>query len=219
MERAAQQGDIDSLYRLIVHNPHVLEEIDSTPFVETPLHVAARAGHVQFAKEIMILKPSFSWKFNPQGPRPVHLALEHGHFTMVLHLIEMDKELVRAAKRRKGLTLLHFASQYGDINLLTVILKACPNSIKDLTVRNENALHFAVKYQKFEAFEFLLRWLMTDTVELQTILNQRDVEGNTILHIAARKNDTEECWMVSIVSANMSPYDQLPHLYGGHISQ
>ncbi|ESW05240.1 hypothetical protein PHAVU_011G164100 [Phaseolus vulgaris] len=35
------------------------------------------------------------------------------------------------------------------------------------------------------------RWLRTNTIELQTILNQRDVEGNTILHIAATKNDTK----------------------------
>ena len=73
--------------RLIAQNPPVLEDIDSTPFVQTPLHVAACAGHVQFATEIMILKPSFVWKFNPQGCRPVHLALENGHTTMVLHFI------------------------------------------------------------------------------------------------------------------------------------
>jgi len=101
----------------------------------------------------------------------------------------MDKELVRA-KRRGGLTLLHLASQSGDINLLTQFLKACPDSVKDLTARGETALHFAVK-DGFEAFEFLLRWLSTNTVELQTIVNQKDVECNTILHIAATNNDTQ----------------------------
>jgi len=55
----------------------------------------------------------------------------------------MDKELVRA-KRRGGLTLLHLASQSGDINLLTKFLKACPDSVNDLTARGETALHFAV---------------------------------------------------------------------------
>ena len=198
----AQQGDIDTLYSLIGQNPSVLEEIDSMPFVETPLHVAARAGHVQFVNEMMILKPSFSWKFNLQGLRPIHLALEHGHAIMVYHLIQMDKELVRA-KMRGGLTLLHLASQSGDINFLTVILKACPDSVKDLTTRNETGLHFAVKYQKFEAFKFLLRWLRTNTIELQTILNQRDVEGNTILHIAATKNDTKVLFKFLCVSMNL----------------
>ncbi|KAL9298018.1 hypothetical protein ACSQ67_023914 [Phaseolus vulgaris] len=85
MEYAVEQGDINTLYNLIEHNPHVLEEIDLIPFVETPLHVAARAGHVQFVNEIMILKSSFSWKFNPQGLGPVHLALQQGHPAIVYH--------------------------------------------------------------------------------------------------------------------------------------
>ena len=142
MDSAAQQGDIERLYRLIEENPRVLEEIDSTPFVQTPLHIAARKGHVEFATEIMTLKPSFAWKLNPQGLRPVHLALEHGHTTMVLHLIQMDKELVRA-KKRGGLTLFHLASKSGDINLLTQFLKACPDSVKDFTPRGETALQLA----------------------------------------------------------------------------
>ncbi|QCD86305.1 ankyrin [Vigna unguiculata] len=191
MEFAARQGDVNSLYEIIENDPCVLEAIDSIPFIESPLHVAARAGQVQFAAEIMTLKPSFAWKFNPQGLRPIHLALENGDTTMILHLIKMDKELVRA-KRREGLTLLHLASESGDIDLLTELLKACPDSVKDLTVRNETALHFAVMYRRLDALRFLLRWLKTNTVKFQDILNQKDVDGNTILHIAATNNDTEE---------------------------
>ncbi|ESW05291.1 hypothetical protein PHAVU_011G167700 [Phaseolus vulgaris] len=163
--------------------------MDSIPFVETQLHIAARAGHIQFVNEIMLLKSSFSWKFNPQGLRPVHLALQQGHIRIVLDLVKMDKELVRA-KRRGGLILLHLASQLRDITLLAVFLEACPDSVKDFTVRSETALHL---YERFEVFEFLFRWLKTkiDIDKLQTILNQRDVEGNTILHIATTRNDTK----------------------------
>ncbi|CAJ1978537.1 unnamed protein product [Sphenostylis stenocarpa] len=190
MEAAAREGRIASLYRMIEVNPRVLEDIDSIPFVETPLHVAARLGHVEFGIEIMTLKPSFAWKLNPQGLRPIHLALQRDHTTMVLRLIDMDKELVRA-KMREGLTLLHMASQSGEIDLLTKFLKACPDSVKDLTVRSETALHSAVRNNQMEALKFLIRWLQTNTVEMEPILNQKDEEGNTILHIAASNNDTE----------------------------
>ncbi|ESW05231.1 hypothetical protein PHAVU_011G163200 [Phaseolus vulgaris] len=111
----------------------------------------------------MILKPSFSWKFNPQGLRPIHLAVQNNHTTM-----------------RGGLNLLHLASEAGDINLLRVVLKACPDSIKDLTARKETALHL---YERFEIFEFLLRWLKTNNVKLQTILNQRDVAMNLLINV------------------------------------
>ncbi|BAT89489.1 hypothetical protein VIGAN_06045300 [Vigna angularis var. angularis] len=203
VEFAARQGDVNSLYEIIENDPCVLEAIDSIPFVESPLHVAARAGQVQFAAEIMTLKPSFAWKFNPQGRRPIHLALENGDTAMVLQLINMDKELVRD-KRREGLTLLHLASESGDIHLLTEFLRACPDSVKDLTVRNETALHFAVKNRRLDTFRFLLRWLTTNTVELQAILNQKDVDGNTILHIAATNNDTEA---MRLLMENMTDLD------------
>ena len=87
---------------------------------------------------------------------------------MVLHLIEMDKELVRA-KSKRGLTLLHLTSKSGDIKLLTVFLEACPDSVQDLTAKNETALHL---YHRFETFQFLLTWLRINTVELQPILNR-----------------------------------------------
>ncbi|ESW05241.1 hypothetical protein PHAVU_011G164200 [Phaseolus vulgaris] len=90
---------------------------------------------------------------------------------------------------RGGLPLLHLASQSGDIKFLNVLLKTCPNSVKDLTVRNEIALHFAVIHDKFETFDC---WV---------ILKQEDVEGNTILHIAATKDDTEAMrWLIEEMS-------------------
>ncbi|XP_062146019.1 ankyrin repeat-containing protein BDA1-like [Alnus glutinosa] len=71
----AQQGSIDALYELIQGNPNVLDRIDDIPFVETPLHTAAFAGHTWFAMEIMRLKPSFARKLNQDGLTPLHLAL------------------------------------------------------------------------------------------------------------------------------------------------
>jgi len=52
-------------------------------------------------------------------------------------------------------------------------------------------LIFLIVGREFEAFEFLLRWLRTNTVELQSIFKQRDVEGNTIFHIAATNHDKQ----------------------------
>lgn len=54
---AAKDGKIDVLYEVIRDDPSILQHIDSTPFVETPLHIAASLGHLQFATEIMRLKP------------------------------------------------------------------------------------------------------------------------------------------------------------------
>jgi len=190
---ATLEGDINLLYTLIEEDPYVLEYIDFIPFVETPLHIAASIGHVQFATEIMRLKPSFAWKLNQQGFSPIHLAMQNNQKSMVLRFVDMNKEIVRI-KGREGLTPLHLACQNGEIDLLANFLFVCPNSIEDVTVSGETALHIAVKNDQYEALHVLVGWLKTNRQrgarELEKlILNYKDEKGNTVLHISALNND------------------------------
>ncbi|KAJ7954576.1 Ankyrin repeat-containing protein [Quillaja saponaria] len=121
---ASQAGDISQLYTSIQEDPYILERIDDIPFFETPLHIAASAGHTRFAVEIMRLKPSFGRKLNPNGFSPIHLALQNQHNRLVLRLVEIQKDLVRV-QGREGLTPLHFVAQNGDTDLLDQFLSAC----------------------------------------------------------------------------------------------
>ncbi|MED6137618.1 hypothetical protein PIB30_066656 [Stylosanthes scabra] len=107
----------------------------------------------------------------------------------------MDKELVRV-KGREGITPLHFVSQTGDSDLLATFLSACPDSIEDVTVRRETALHVALKHKRLESFQVLVGWLSRNTRKgaacLQySIFNRKDEEGNTILHLSAINNDLQ----------------------------
>ncbi|XP_050229463.1 ankyrin repeat-containing protein BDA1-like [Mercurialis annua] len=181
---ASREGDIDTLYSLIRKDPCLLEHVDAIPYVNSPLHVAASSGRIEFATEIMRLKPSLSRKLNGDGFSPIHLALQNRHTQVVLGLLEIDGELV-CVKGREGITPLHYAASLGNMELLPKFLSVCPKSIQDLTVRNETALHIALRNNRSEAFEFLLKWVCHARV-----LNQQDVEGNTLLHIATIRNHT-----------------------------
>ncbi|XP_058746060.1 ankyrin repeat-containing protein BDA1-like [Vicia villosa] len=192
LKAAAQTGDIDLLYTVIHHDPWILEIIDSIPFVETPLHIAASLGHIRFALEIMKLKPSLALKLNPQGFSPVHLAMQNDQKRMLFRFVYMKNDLVRI-EGREGLTLVHFASQIGELELLAEFLTACPDSIKDVTVKGETALHIAVKNDQYEAFDLLVFFLrknfMRNARMIQDkILNWKDEDDNTILHILAQRN-------------------------------
>lgn len=205
---AAQEGDINLLYTLIEEDPYVLEYIDLIPFVETSLHIAASMGHVQFATEIMRLKPSFAWKLNQQGFSPIHLALQNNQKSMVLRFVDMNKELVRI-KGKEGLTPLHLACQSGEIDLLANFLFVCPNSIEDVTVRGETALHIAVKNEQYESLHVLVGWLKTTRQrgarELEKlILNYKDETGNTILHISALNNDLKALRLLVKTKINLN---------------
>ncbi|CAL5441717.1 unnamed protein product [Camellia sinensis] len=197
---AAEAGDISLLYGCIQDYPKILNSIDDTPFVDTPLHIAASAGHAHFSLEMMRLKPSFGGKLNPQGLSPLDLALRRRaelspvkdlqkNLTWTIRwLINLDKELIRV-KGRESFTPLHYVAEKGDIDLLAEFLLACPESIMDRTIRDEIALHIAVKNSKLEACKVLLGWLRRSLN--QKLLNSKDEKGNTVLDIAVSNSQTE----------------------------
>ncbi|KAJ1380968.1 PGG domain [Sesbania bispinosa] len=201
LKAAAQVGDIDLLYKLIQVEPYILEHIDLIPFVDTPLHIAAFAGHTGFATEIMRLKPSFAWKLNQYGLSPMHIALHNKHYRMVSRFVHINKDLVRV-KGREGLTPLHIATITGKIDLMVKFLSACPDSIEDVTVKSETALHIALKYNQIQAFEALLGWLQRTChkhaqkqqkravrllVDSNIDLNAKNVEDMTALDIVEKQ--------------------------------
>ncbi|GLT46094.1 hypothetical protein SLA2020_198770 [Shorea laevis] len=192
--KAAQAGDIDTLYTALAQDPNPLQQIDMKPLVETPLHIAASAGHTEFALEILRLKPSFAYKVNKNGFSPMHVALQHGQKEMALRLINALGDLVRV-KGRAGTTPLHYVAEKGDIYLLIRFLSVCPKGIEDVTDKNETALHIALKNDKLVAFEVLLKWLEIGSEEglfwEKKILNWKDNDDNTILQLAISRRELQ----------------------------
>ncbi|GKV28506.1 hypothetical protein SLEP1_g37550 [Rubroshorea leprosula] len=221
---AAEAGDIEALYALIQENPFVLESIDRFPFIDTPLHIAAFKGHIDFAMEMMNLKPSYARKLNPAGLSPMHLALLTCQVHVVRELLKVDKDLVRV-KGRGGLTPLHFAAEEGYSDLIAEFLEACPECITDVTIQGQNAIHIATNNSNFDTLKLLVYWLEKTTHKDADIWNKQflngiDREGNTVLHIAASINDPWmvglllECKMISKNEVNLNGRSALDMLQG-----
>ncbi|KAK8672239.1 hypothetical protein V6N13_110612 [Hibiscus sabdariffa] len=193
---AAQAGNIDELYAIIGEDAHVLESIDKIPFFDAPLHVASAAGHTDFAIEVMKLKPSLAFKLNPGGFSPIHSALQNRQKDTVLDLLGIDKELV-CVKGREGKTLLHYiVGESVDVGLIITFLLCCPECIQDVTNRNESALHIAAQNNLLEVFQLLVGWLRRTNNKdgklwENEVLNWKNKEGDTVLHIAASKNQPQ----------------------------
>nr|XP_027122479.1 ankyrin repeat-containing protein BDA1-like [Coffea arabica] len=188
LTEAAQSGDINILYELLRLDPTLLDKFDKPSFMDTPLHTAAAAGSTHFALEVLNLKPSFGIKLNPDGYTPLDLALQNGRFQTVKRLIQQDPELIRG-KGRERYTPLHHIAEVGNADLLADFLVTCPKSIQDLTIRGETAVHIAVRNTKLGALKVLLGWLHRTNNE--QILNRKDDNGDTVLHVAASTNQLE----------------------------
>ncbi|KAK2408189.1 ankyrin repeat-containing protein BDA1 [Trifolium repens] len=111
---------------------------------------------------------------------------------MVFSFVFMNKELVRV-KGRGGLIPLHLASEIEDVEFLAKFLTVCPDSIEDVTVRGETALHIAVKNDNYDSLNLLVCFLKKNRVsgarKLEyKILNWKDGDDNTILHISTLNN-------------------------------
>ncbi|KAF8369267.1 hypothetical protein HHK36_032724 [Tetracentron sinense] len=184
LTEAAREGDIDALYALLHEDPFILEKVDQAPFVDTPLHIAVSAGKNSFATEIANLKPSFAKKLNQDGLSPIHLASTLEDVGMVKELLTIGRELCLLKGREKR-TPLHVAVIFGRIDVINELINEFPKSLEELTVHKETVLHLALKYEQFDTFELLLDWVRE--LDKRYILNLKDNEGNTVLHLASSR--------------------------------
>ncbi|KAK3433587.1 hypothetical protein EUGRSUZ_L00115 [Eucalyptus grandis] len=197
LQQAINHNNVDELYSLIKGDENLLDHGSEGPFPNTPLHDAARTGKTKVAMEIATLKPSFARKLNCEGYSPMHLALLNKHYHLVRALITLEPELIRV-RGQGGFTALHFVSwKIGDneqenvelLELLAEFLSTCKSSIEDLTNKCETAIHVAVRRGNTEVFKVLFGWLKR--VHLTQILNWKDQDGDTALHIAALEKQPE----------------------------
>ncbi|XP_039166723.1 ankyrin repeat-containing protein BDA1-like [Eucalyptus grandis] len=193
LQEAIEADNVDELYSLIELDEKILDDGFEGPFSNTPLHDAAGMGKTKVAMEIATLKPSFTRKLNCRGYSPMHLALKEKHYGTARALMTLDPEVIRV-RGREGYSPLHFVA--GEIlqdqtelqelhELLAEFLSTCKSSIEDLTNQCEIAVHFSVRKGNTKALEILLGWLKR--VHLTKILNWKDQNGNTVLHIAIIK--------------------------------
>lgn len=207
LKRAAREGNVSELYRLIQENGNVLRRIDRVEFTDTPLHIAAAEGCIDFAMEMMNLKPSFARKLNQRGLSPFHLAVEKGHKELVLLLLKNNRDLVRVQGKNGETPLHHAITKEHNLDLLPKFLEAFPECIRDVTTTNETALHIATRNNELEALK-LLCGILKRTDYCPDVVNQKDRNGETALHIAARDNRYEMLKLLLECKADKHATDQ-----------
>lgn len=99
------------------------------------------------------------------------------------------------------MTPLHLVVEKGDVDLLTEFLMACPKSILDVNALGETALHTAVLKGRYEELKVLTGWIQrmrqSDAASIETdVINRKNRDGNTALHVAAYENKHEACFQI-----------------------
>lgn len=193
---ASQTGNVDCLHQLLRENPFMLDNI-AVFSTENPLLLASTAGHVEFVKEVVRLKPEFAVEKNRDGFSPMHMAAAKGYVEIVKELVKVEPRLCRLQGKEKK-TPLHCAAIKGRVEVISVMLSACPDSVEDVTVQRDTTLHLAVKNNQFEVIEALVDRIRE--MNKEDMLNMKDEQGNTVLHLASWKKQRQASYKHNLIS-------------------
>ncbi|XP_028793215.1 uncharacterized protein LOC114748918 [Neltuma alba] len=180
---ASHKGCVSTLNSLLQEDPGILQKISSqTIFMETPLHISASHGHLEFTKTLLSHKPELALERNSLQSTPLHLASAEGHMDVVKQLLEACKEACVFGDQ-EGRIPLHYAVIRGRKEVALELIKAKPDSVSLRDDNGKNIFHLCVMYNQLEVLKYLVMKLNTD--ETDELLIERDSDGNnTILHLA-----------------------------------
>lgn len=86
-----------------------------------------------------------------------------------------------------GRSPLHHTAIKGRAKVLTELVRVKPEATRVLTGRGETGLHLCVKYNRLEALKVLVESMDRE----DGIMNWKDDDGNTVLHLAVAKKQIE----------------------------
>ncbi|KAL5730264.1 hypothetical protein ACHQM5_003108 [Ranunculus cassubicifolius] len=147
---------------------------------KTALHAAIVQEHIDTIKILIEKKPDLMESRDTYGRCPLHYAAYSGCRQAISLLLPHNVSIARR-KDQDGMSPLHLASINGHLNVFQELLKQCPDSRELLNSRSQNALHVASENRKENIVTFML-----ETPELGKLINERDVDGNTPLHLATK---------------------------------
>ncbi|KAK3002926.1 hypothetical protein RJ639_018769 [Escallonia herrerae] len=118
------------------------------------------------------------------GWTPIHYAARLGHEKRVNQIClsdERSKEMgYLTADGDEKKTALHLAASHGHVDVMMFLVACYPDCAEMVTSRGQNILHIAVKDEQEEVIKFVLQHS-----SLSSLINQKDNDGNTPLHLLA----------------------------------
>uniref|UniRef100_A0A6N2LAV7 PGG domain-containing protein n=1 Tax=Salix viminalis TaxID=40686 RepID=A0A6N2LAV7_SALVM len=185
LKEAAVEGNVIALLRLLEEDKFVLDGCAPGCFTETPLHISAMLGHLEFTRKILFRKPEFAKELDFLGSSPLHLAAANGHLEVVRTLLSVNPDMC-FAHNLDGRNPLHIAVIKGRVDVLKELVQNKPEAVLHRTTRGETILHLCVKYFQLEALK-----LLVETVKDYGFINSRDEDGSTVLHLAVADKEIE----------------------------
>ncbi|CAN6339010.1 unnamed protein product [Urochloa humidicola] len=131
----------------------------------------------------------------PHGRTPLHLAASRGVPETVMALLEADKSSAYHYDDEGSLPI-HVAAMENGGDIVRVFLNECPSCAEARDAKGRTFLHVAINNRNsalvWNVFRYFRGRRRHDQVErFETILNMRDGDGNTGLHLAVQTRSVQ----------------------------
>nr|XP_043611832.1 ankyrin repeat-containing protein ITN1-like [Erigeron canadensis] len=176
---ASLTGNVEVLNALLQKDELILDRVSLTSFNETPLHIAALKGHVDFVTILLAKKPRLAMSLDLLRRTPLHLASSEGHIEIVNELLKVMSPDECRSSDQDGKTPLHLAAMNEQLDVIKVLTETSPDLGRDLLEDRSTILHSCIAYNRLESLKLLSQ--LWDEEELSKLT---DVNGNTLLHLA-----------------------------------
>lgn len=182
---AAVKGDVRVLQELLQQDALILDRLTLTCFNETPLHIAALRGHIEFVRLILAQNPQLAAELDWRKSSALHIASAKGHLHIVKMLLLVNPELCLVCDRDGG-NPLHLAAIKGRVEVIKELIHVRPRAALGTMINGENVLHLCVKHNQLEVLKVLME-IEWD----RELLNAKDGNGHNILHLAVADKQIE----------------------------
>ena len=155
----------------------------------TPLHWAARLGHIEIAQALLSRNAHTEKHTKFQDRTPLYYAAWHNHASIVAILIEAGAA-VNATSKMDGATALHKASQQGHEDCVRVLLAANAH-VNQRDVEGMPPLMWAFQGKQLRAAQMLILAgaNLEARIKLGVNLEACTAQGLTVLHKAVQQGD------------------------------
>ncbi|XP_054782454.1 ankyrin repeat-containing protein BDA1-like [Prosopis cineraria] len=186
--KASRAGSVSTLNSLLQVEPLILHKISQSGFTETPLHVSALLGHLEFTKALLMCKPKLAIEVDYSQSTALHLASAEGHNEVVKGMLEVNNKPCLFPNEEDKIPW-HYAVIRRRTDVVKELVNAKPESLSFLDNGN-TVFHLCAMCNHLETLKALVELEIAISGKFLNFTSS-DGTGNTVFHLAVMSKQVE----------------------------